>query len=57
MFFPEGFPASFLAKSVDQLIYFNYNNYILVNPLPGVETNDYWVAWLAVTLRDLLLET
>ena len=24
--------------------------YIPVNPLPGVETNDDWVAWLTVVL-------
>ena len=30
---------------------------IPVNPLPGVETNDDWVAWLTVILIYLVSET
>ena len=33
------------------------NIYIPVNPLPGVETNDDWVAWLTVILIYLISET
>ena len=28
-----------------------------VNPLPGVETNDDWVAWLTIILIYLLSKT
>ena len=33
------------------------NDKFTVNPLPGVETNDDWVAWLTVILIYLISET